>query len=166
MRPSITKLSEFYPESHYVDTMGLSPEAIGMYWTICLKQLSDRRSVARSDLNHLIWARKQKIERILAELIKCNRIECDGDSISVPWCATEIEKLFTRPPRVWWNELRNEVFERDNYTCTYCGQIGGELEWDHIIPASRGGHAILENLTTACKPCNREKRNLTPEEWN
>lgn len=70
-----------------------------------------------------------------------------------------------RPSGPEWARLRTEVFERDDYTCTYCGERGGRLECDHIVPVSRGGEHELENLTTACFRCNRSKRNKLVEEW-
>ncbi len=63
-------------------------------------------------------------------------------------------------------ELRKRIFERDDYTCKYCGVKGGRLELDHIIPVSRGGDSSEENLTTACFSCNRSKRNKTLEEFS
>lgn len=58
-----------------------------------------------------------------------------------------------------YNELRQAVFERDNYTCQYCGHSGNEadLEVDHIIPICKGGNNDMRNLCTACKTCNRKK---------
>ena len=70
-----------------------------------------------------------------------------------------------RPPSGEWARLRSEVFERDNYTCQYCGQRGGELECDHVHPVSKGGSNHTENLVAACKACNREKRAKTLDEW-
>lgn len=64
-----------------------------------------------------------------------------------------------------WAKVRTEVFERDDYTCSYCGSRGEKLECDHIVPMSRGGDDGLENLTTACFPCNRSKRDKALEEW-
>lgn len=64
-----------------------------------------------------------------------------------------------------WAELRAFVFERDDYVCTYCGERGRALECDHIVPVSRGGSNDLDNLTTACQPCNRSKRAKLVEEW-
>ena len=57
------------------------------------------------------------------------------------------------------DELRRAVFERDNYTCQYCGCSGDDvcLEIDHIIPVSRGGVSDIRNLVTACEACNRSK---------
>lgn len=58
-------------------------------------------------------------------------------------------------------ELRQAVFERDNFTCQYCGRYGRgvKLEIDHIIPVSKGGATDIRNLITACRECNRAKRN-------
>lgn len=64
-----------------------------------------------------------------------------------------------------WTELRSQVFERDSYTCVYCGKKGGRLECDHVVPISRGGSNDLKNLATACHECNRDKRDKTPQEW-
>jgi hypothetical protein len=70
-----------------------------------------------------------------------------------------------RPSGPAWASLRSFVFKRDDYTCQYCGERGERLECDHVIPVSRNGSNDPENLVTACKPCNRSKRDKTPEEW-
>ena len=64
-----------------------------------------------------------------------------------------------------WRELSAFVFFRDDYTCAYCGERGGALECDHVVPFSRGGTEDLDNLVTSCRPCNRAKRDKTPGEW-
>ena len=35
---------------------------------------------------------------------------------------------------------------------------------DHIMPRSRGGQHIWENVAAACRPCNLRKRDRTPDE--
>lgn len=57
---------------------------------------------------------------------------------------------------------RYEVFERDGYTCQYCGAKAPnvELHVDHIVPVSKGGTNDLSNLVTACAECNLGKSNL------
>ncbi len=55
-------------------------------------------------------------------------------------------------------ELRKLVFERDNYTCRYCGQHTDRPHCDHVYPESRGGATELGNLVTACRKCNVAKR--------
>jgi hypothetical protein len=58
---------------------------------------------------------------------------------------------------------RFKVFDRDDYTCRYCGKTpadGITLEADHVIPKSKGGDDSMENLVTSCFDCNRGKSNL------
>lgn len=58
--------------------------------------------------------------------------------------------------------LRNHIKERDRYACLKCNiSVAAEshllLEVDHIIPVSRGGLSVPENLQTLCWRCNRSK---------
>jgi 5-methylcytosine-specific restriction endonuclease McrA len=48
------------------------------------------------------------------------------------------------------------VFERDNFTCKFCGQKNN-LTIDHKIPLSKGGTNYFENMQTLCKSCNCKK---------
>lgn len=64
-----------------------------------------------------------------------------------------------------WKRISKEVFVRDNYTCKYCGQVGGLLEVDHVVPISKGGTNEIENLTTSCRRCNRQKKDKTLTEF-
>lgn len=54
---------------------------------------------------------------------------------------------------------RFEVFKRDRFTCSYCGQTPPAvlLEVDHIVPQAAGGGDEMTNLTTSCQDCNRGK---------
>lgn len=62
------------------------------------------------------------------------------------------------------DKLRKKILERDNYTCQNCGNSTYNepnllLEVDHIIPVSKGGKTIENNLQTLCWKCNRSKSN-------
>lgn len=70
-----------------------------------------------------------------------------------------------RPPSHQWADIRARIFERDDFTCQYCGDRGRRLECDHIVPVARGGGHEDANLTTACFPCNRSKRDKLVTEW-
>lgn len=61
---------------------------------------------------------------------------------------------------------RKNVFLRDSNTCQYCRQKGSpdRLTLDHVVPVSRGGTDTWENVVTACRACNGQKGNRTPEE--
>ncbi|ORL83657.1 HNH nuclease [Prescottella equi] len=61
-------------------------------------------------------------------------------------------------------KLRDMIKTRDNHTCRNCSiSVFAEphllLEVDHIMPVSRGGLTIPENLQTLCWRCNRTKSN-------
>src|SRR3990170_5717598 len=69
-----------------------------------------------------------------------------------------------RRPRPMVRMTRKEVFQRDRYTCQYCGRQTRELTLDHVIPRHRGGLHVWENLVSACKVCNHRKAGRTPQE--
>ena len=74
-----------------------------------------------------------------------------------------LKRMIRRPPgRLALN--RRNILRRDAYTCQYCAKRGGELTVDHVMPKSRGGRSIWENLVAACRTCNLKKKNRTPEE--
>jgi 5-methylcytosine-specific restriction endonuclease McrA len=56
---------------------------------------------------------------------------------------------------------RFNVFLRDRFACQYCGSRE-ELTFDHVIPRSRGGTTIWDNVVTACAPCNLAKGGRLP----
>lgn len=61
--------------------------------------------------------------------------------------------------------LRFHVLKRDHFRCGACGRspatvAGLILEIDHILPWSKGGATVAENLQTLCFDCNRGK-NIT-----
>lgn len=51
---------------------------------------------------------------------------------------------------------RFNVFLRDRFRCQYCGDRFNtrELTFDHVVPRSRGGRTVWENIVTACQSCN------------
>lgn len=82
------------------------------------------------------------------------------------WLPIPVSSLQPRIATARWEELRRLVFERDDYTCGYCGQRGGTLHCDHIIPRVQGGTDEPDNLVTACDVCNLSKHGKTPQEWS
>jgi hypothetical protein len=63
-----------------------------------------------------------------------------------------------RKRRVISHKRAMQVFRRDGFKCVHCGSIE-DLEPDHILPFSKGGGDEIENLQTACKPCNSSRGN-------
>jgi len=61
--------------------------------------------------------------------------------------------------------LRFLVMRKDKFKCQNDGWspaigVGRTLEVDHIIPWSKGGETVLENLQTLCSICNIGKSNI------
>ena len=67
---------------------------------------------------------------------------------------------YVRVPRAIQRKIsRRALFARDGWRCVYCGTASGRLTLDHVIPRSRGGDSVWENVVTSCAPCNLKKGN-------
>lgn len=65
--------------------------------------------------------------------------------------------------------IRFLVMKRDNFKCCLCGASPASdpsitLHIDHIIPWSKGGETVMDNLQTLCSKCNLGKSNLPMNE--
>ncbi|RPE81153.1 HNH endonuclease [Vulcaniibacterium tengchongense] len=58
------------------------------------------------------------------------------------------------------------LFARDGYLCLYCGGAfsRAQLTRDHVLPVSKGGRDVWENVVAACFHCNSRKGNRTPQQ--
>lgn len=58
------------------------------------------------------------------------------------------------------------LFARDASLCMYCGKEYGRhsLTRDHVMPISKGGRDIWENVVCACFHCNSRKGGRTPQQ--
>ncbi|NJK82259.1 MAG: HNH endonuclease [Chloroflexaceae bacterium] len=54
------------------------------------------------------------------------------------------------------NNVRIAVYNRDQGRCVECG-ASDYLEYDHIIPFSKGGASTLNNIQLLCRRCNLKK---------
>ncbi len=85
-----------------------------------------------------------------------------SDTFPLP-SVIRIDYLIKRPHRER-KLTRFEIFNRDRYTCQYCGRETKHLTLDHVLPRYRGGQHTWENVVSACVPCNRRKAGRTPRE--
>ena len=79
-----------------------------------------------------------------------------------------IKKTISRTPRKINLRLRFKVLIRDKCICKMCGaspekNSDVDLHVDHIIPWTKGGETILDNLQSLCSICNIGKSDLLIE---
>ncbi len=100
----------------------------------------------------------------LAVSVNHDRIGLVSRAIRVPRVILLI--AYDRVPKRHVRFSRHNIYARDRNTCQYCGKQfpRSELNLDHVIPRSRGGMAVWENVVCSCLKCNRRKGGRTPEE--
>lgn len=86
------------------------------------------------------------------------------DTVPLP-SVIRLAQMIKRPRRKR-KMTRYEIFNRDKYTCQYCGVQNRNLTLDHVIPRYRGGQHTWENVVSCCVTCNRRKAGRTPKEAN
>ena len=81
------------------------------------------------------------------------------------WCAriANAFNLHHQARRYASGDWRNLILERDGFRCQYCGR---GVTWetsqvDHVFPVHYKGLTLIQNLVTACTPCNQRKRATT-----
>jgi 5-methylcytosine-specific restriction endonuclease McrA len=93
-----------------------------------------------------------------AEIVARDVAELHSARMNVP-CPTVIRLVhFVRVPyRSRVPLSRRAVFARDEHRCQYCSRPAENI--DHVIPRSRGGEHVWENVVASCRPCNARKEN-------
>jgi 5-methylcytosine-specific restriction endonuclease McrA len=99
-----------------------------------------------------------------AEVLENSRGELHSVSLVFPIPSVIRLVYMVKRPRRQRKLTKLEVFNRDQYTCQYCGRQAKELTLDHVIPRRRDGEHAWENVVSACKICNRHKGGRTPAE--
>jgi len=65
-------------------------------------------------------------------------------------------RVIERSRRYIPQDVRLTVWERDRGKCVECGSTR-DLEFDHIVPVSKGGSNTVRNVQLLCLECNRRK---------
>jgi 5-methylcytosine-specific restriction endonuclease McrA len=63
----------------------------------------------------------------------------------------------------YWRNIRKQILERDNNTCSVCGTDIGTMHVHHIIERCTGGTDDESNLMTLCSLCHHKHHNPEPE---
>lgn len=83
---------------------------------------------------------------------------------SNPYIEMDVKRMTEHPfPEVKWYgnadrdaDLRMQSFQRDDGVCQICMRPKINLIAHDIIPISKGGENVLDNLTTLCEDCHRK----------
>ena len=95
-----------------------------------------------------------------AEVIEALEQPLHSASDTYPWPHVIRLVAYVSVPRTVQRKIsRRALFARDGWRCAYCGSTGGRLTLDHVVPRSRGGDSVWENVVTSCAPCNLKKGN-------
>lgn len=63
-------------------------------------------------------------------------------------------------------KLRARVLAKTGGHCKHCDEpLGNVWEIDHYIPRSKGGRHTFANMVPSCVPCNQDKSDTMPEDW-
>lgn len=84
-------------------------------------------------------------------------INSPSQKFKLPSVIRLINYIFKLP---WGIKLtRTNIFVRDHGKCQYCDKKlnKGRFTIDHVIPRSKGGKTVWENLVTSCARCNTRK---------
>ena len=77
---------------------------------------------------------------------------CDQGAVVVAYAAKEAKHKREPIPE----DVRIAVWRRDQGKCVQCDS-NERLEYDHIIPVSKGGSNTVRNIQLLCETCNRKK---------
>ena len=101
---------------------------------------------------------KEKAEVVMSNglIFRSERLEIEAPSV------VRLHRFVKVPFRPRAPLTRRAVFARDAWKCQYCG--AGAENLDHVIPRSRGGEHVWENVVASCRRCNAKKENRLPED--
>lgn len=99
---------------------------------------------------------RQKIKRVPSQRLR------ESDPLLDPVDPVKQNVLKRKTKRDPSGRLKVQVLIRDGNKCRLCGitVTGENIHFDHIIPWSKGGETVLENLQVLCAPHNLAKGNL------
>jgi hypothetical protein len=119
----------------------------GTWWWYLNRFWKDTENLDAADVQALVLQRELKKQKTLERA----RADAFGGA------SVEVEEDASRPRREPIPEsVRHEVWRRDGGACVDCGSRE-RLEFDHIIPVSKGGSNTARNLELRCETCNRQK---------
>jgi 5-methylcytosine-specific restriction endonuclease McrA len=98
-----------------------------------------------------------------AEIVARNGAEFRSERLALPVPSVVRLNRYVRVPfRTRVPLSRRAVFVRDDHRCQYCQRAAENI--DHVVPRSRGGEHVWENVVASCRSCNARKEDRLPTE--
>jgi 5-methylcytosine-specific restriction endonuclease McrA len=98
-----------------------------------------------------------------ADIVHSNGIVFRSARVELPAPSVVKLRYFVNVPfRARAALTRRAVFARDGWVCQYCGAAAENV--DHVIPKSRDGRHVWDNVVAACRRCNSKKESRMPHE--
>jgi len=110
-----------------------------------------------STLSFRLRVSEEDMNNCLEKLMACNFIT-EGEVAASVVDSKDLAKKNGFGSRYIKDAVKLEVKERDKGVCVQC-QSKENIEFDHIIPVSKGGGSEIDNIQLLCRSCNRAKRN-------
>lgn len=68
---------------------------------------------------------------------------------------SQIDETELQTKRATKHRFRARIFAAWDHQCAYCAGLADTL--DHVLPRSKGGLTVAQNLVPACRRCNGAK---------
>jgi len=98
-----------------------------------------------------VWSCSQQLDERQWRILVDRFLEKEQGQLAAAVAGERIEMRERIP-----SEVRRAVWIRDRGACARCGNRE-RLEFDHIVPVSRGGSSTERNVELLCERCNRTK---------
>jgi len=133
------------------------PEELSTTLSSFIKENDTTYSYVKNIANH-IGDNYKILERYISVL---NLVKSASAIIEQIRISVENGTYIVKHSRYITKEVRREVWVRDNGCCADCGSTY-KIEYDHIIPVSKGGSNSPKNIELLCLSCNRKKSDKNP----
>ena len=99
---------------------------------------------------------KKNVEEGKRSLLDDKKFELKCEKLNISKCKYKSIEPEPERSRTIPKNIQREVWRRDGGKCVECGSRE-RLEYDHIIPFSKGGSNTARNIELRCEKCNRRK---------
>ncbi len=150
------KEGDFFNNRYYEVEDILQRQFEGLYQD---KIISNKEALINVDLQDLFDLSYDQFDKFKEKEV-CKAIEQDAnitdlDTANYPKIIKAIDDISERNIS---QQVKDLVWNRDNGMCRECGSKE-RIEFDHIIPFSKGGSNTYRNIQLLCESCNRKKSN-------